>query len=342
MRIGIDARLIGPFGIGSYIRGLLGALAAMNGDEQYVVLVPDDKRQWIPAGFEMVPANVPPHTVFELPRMGQVVRRARLDLLHVPYFVVPATNVKTIITFYDAIPFYYSLPNPFAAPYIAFMMQRGADKAARAVSISHAAKRDVMNSVDVAPEKIVPIHIGVDDIYFRDAGARDESRRFFLFVGNGAKHKNIRTLLDAFSIVHARDRDLRLVLAGGKHEKYRGIPGVIVPGFVPEEELVTLYRDAIAVVMPSFMEGFGLPPLEGMAVGTPAITSTADALLEVTGDAALHVDPHSAEELADAMQRMAADPDLRARLAEAGQARAQTFRWSRCAELTRDVYRQVL
>jgi glycosyltransferase involved in cell wall biosynthesis len=342
VRIGIDARLIGPFGIGSYIRGLLGALAGMEGDEQYVVFVPTSKRSLIPPRFETIIADVPPNTLFELPRLGSLVRRARIDLLHSPHFVIPATAIPAVTTLFDVIPFHYPLPNPIAAPYIAFMMQRAADKAKRVITISHAAKRDIIESIDCEPEKILAIHIGVDDLYFRDAGPRDLGPRYFLFVGNGAKHKNIATLLQAFAIVHQRHPDLRLVLAGGKHERHRGVPGVIVPGFVPEEDLVTLFRDAIAVVMPSFMEGFGLPPLEGMAVGTPAITSTADALMEVTGDAALHVDPRSPAELAAAMERMAGDPALRARLADAGRERARLFRWSRCAELTREVYREVL
>jgi glycosyltransferase involved in cell wall biosynthesis len=341
MRIGIDARLIEAFGIGSYIRGLLGGLDALGGDDEYVVFVPSAARHRIPPRFESVIADVPPYSIRELPLMGRLASRARLDLLHVPHFLVPWTRLPVVTTLFDAIPFHYPLPNPIAAPYIAWMMQRAASRAARILTISHAAKDDLLGALDMASEKIVVAQIGIDEKFFGRAEARP-AFRYFLFSGRVAAHKNVETLLAAFEIVRRRDPELQLVLAGGKHEPFRGRPGVVVPGFVPEEELVALYRGALAVIMPSFMEGFGLPAAEAMAVGTPAITSTARALVEVTGDAALHVDPRSVEELADAMGRLASEPELRAALGVRGRERARQFTWARCAEQTRAVYREVL
>ncbi|HEX6099044.1 MAG TPA: glycosyltransferase family 1 protein [Thermoanaerobaculia bacterium] len=339
MRIGIDARLIRAYGIGSYIRGLLRGLASLDGPEEYVVFARPDVRALIPAQFEVVETSLPPYSIRELPLFGRVVDRARLDLLHAPHFTIPWTATRVVATLYDAIPFHYPLRNPVAFSYIAFMMQRAAVRAERIFAISHAAKRDLVGALDCDPDKITVIPIGVDDLFFNVGRGFSPPAlgRYFLFVGRVARHKNIETLLDALAIVRRRDPSIHVVLAGGEHASREG---AIVPGYVDEERLLALYRGAIAVVMPSFMEGFGLPPLEGMALGTPAITSNAPALVEVTGDAALHFDAASAEQLADAMTRLANDPDLRAGLSRRGIERARPFTWRRCAEATRAIYRQ--
>jgi glycosyltransferase involved in cell wall biosynthesis len=343
VRIGIDARLIGAFGIGSYVRGLLAGLDSLDrGPEEYVVFVPPSSAHLVPASFQSVVTEVPVYTLRELPLMGRLVARAKLDLVHVPHFVVPWTRTRLVTTLFDAIPFHYPLPQRLAAPYITWMMQRAVHKSARVLTISHAAKRDLLQALDCDSEKMTVVHIGVDEKFFGAEGKR-ASGRYFLFVGQGAAtHKNMRTLLDAFARARRSDPGLQLVLAGGNHERFAHLDGVVVPGYVPEEDLLALYRGAIAVVLVSFMEGFGLPPLEGMAVGTPAITSTADALVEVTRDAALHVDPRSAEELAEAMLRLASDDALRAELGRRGREHARDFTWRRCAEATRDVYRELL
>ena len=340
MRIGIDARLIDAFGIGSYVRGLLSGLASLEGGEEYVVFVPSHARGRIPKEFETIVADVPPYTIRELVQMARIAGRARLDLFHVPHFLVPWTSCRIVTTLFDAIPFHYPLPNPVAGPYIAWMMQNAADRAQRILTISHAAKRDLLGALDVPPEKIAVAHIGLEEMFFRESVEPPVERRpYFVFSGKAARHKNLETLLEALAIARRSDPSLRLVLAGRDHERFRARDGVDVPGFLSEEELLALYRGALAVVMPSFMEGFGLPPLEGMALGTPAITSTADALVEVTGDAALHVDPRSASDLADALLRIAHDPALRADLSARGRIHARSFTWRRCAEETRNVYR---
>lgn len=341
-RIGIDARLIRAYGIGSYIRGLLRGLASLDAPEQYVVFARSEDRERIPAAFEFVRADLPSYSIQELPRMGRMIARARLDLFHAPHFTVPWTRVPVVATLYDAIPFHYKLRNPIAFAYITFMMQTAARRAQHILAISHAAKRDLVEALDCDPDRITVSHIGVDDAFFHTPAAPAmTSGPYFLFVGRVAVHKNVNTLVAALAIARKRIPSLRLVLAGGEHEA-RSAEGVVIPGFLPHDEMLALYRDAVAVVMPSFMEGFGLPPLEGMAMGTPAITSTAPALVEVTGDAALHVDPRNARDFADAMVRLVEDSALRATLAKRGRERAQAFTWRRCAEETRAVYLQSL
>ncbi len=341
-RIGIDARLIRAYGIGSYVRGLLHGLAELGGDETYVVFAREDDRALIPASMELVTTGIGAHSLGEPLRLGSAIRKARLDLFHAPHFNIPLTRLPLVVTMYDAIPFHYPLRNPIAFAYIAFMMQAAARRADRILVISHAAQRDLAGALDVDAARMRVIHIGVGDLFLNANGSTPANLgNYFLFVSRVAPHKNLDVLLDALNIARRGDPSIRVVLAGGRHED-RGDDAVIVPGYVDDERLLELYRGAVAVVMPSLMEGFGLPPLEGMALGTPAITSNAAALVEVTGDAALHVDARSPEQLAEAMLRLVRDRGLRDELGRRGREHAKAFTWRRCAEATREVYREVM
>src|SRR5262249_29834586 len=156
--------------------------------------------------------------------------------------------------------------------------------------------------------------------------------RFILAVGDLQPRKNLATLLDAFAALAPRERDLWIVIAG--KDKWQGgsVAGrvaelglaerVVLTGYVPEAGLGLLYNLAEAFVFPSRYEGFGLPPVEAMACGTPTITSSAASLPEVVGDAALTFPPDDAAALAGLIERVSADPGLRERLARAGSERS--------------------
>jgi glycosyltransferase involved in cell wall biosynthesis len=171
----------------------------------------------------------------------------------------------------------------------------------------------------VAPDDVVITPNGIDEQFFESGGMAAALHKYFLFVGNDKPHKNVSVAMEA---AHRIGVELRQVGAAR---------------FVSEDELASLYRGAIALVMPSREEGFGLPALEAMRCGTAVITSTAPALVEVTGDAALHVAPNAGA-FADAMSRLMRDPSLRASFIARGASRAAQFTWSRCAAMTRDVY----
>ncbi|HEX6975461.1 MAG TPA: glycosyltransferase family 1 protein, partial [Vicinamibacterales bacterium] len=182
---------------------------------------------------------------------------------------------------------------------------------------------------------------GIDDVFFGSGSAASDLGRYFLFVGNDKPHKNVPRLVEAFREVRRRDESLRLVMVGAAFERFAEVPGVITTGFVSVERLAAIYRGAIALVMPSLEEGFGLPVAEAMACGTPVIASDIPSLREVTGGAALHADARSVAELASAMEEILGDVTLRQELAELGPKRAHAFTWKRCAELTRDAYRRL-
>ena len=328
MRIGIDCRKIADFGIGTYIRGLVRGLAEIGAPEKYVLFVP---RAIPELAFEQIVVDVPTYSLRELPVLGRAIARAKLDLFHSPDLMLPWTSCPTVVTLHDVIRTRYPPRNPAARLYVAVMTPRALHKSRRVLTVTEAAKRAILDTFDCDPAKIVVTPNGVDEIFFAD-GPRAEGR-YFLFVGNDKPHKNVGRVVEAFKSL--RDKSTHLLLVGGDFERYRDVEGVIAPGFIALEELAALYRGAIALVMPSLEEGFGLPVAEAMAAGTPVIASDIPALVEVTGGAAFHVDSRSTDAIANAMQHV-----TRAHV-ETARARAAQFTWRRCAELTREVYLDV-
>jgi len=329
MRIGIDARKIADFGIGTYIRGLLQELARENGDT-YVAFAPQRLAHLIPAGVEHIAIDAPHYSIREIVILGRAADRAHLDLFHAPHYVVPFTRVPFVVTIHDLI--HLRNPNPIARLYARQMIGRAVRRSRRVLTVSEAVKREIVSTFGCADDHVVVTPNGVG-APFSESGTAAEGR-YFLYVGNDKPHKNVDVLVDAFSRIDGAS----LVLTGAAFDRFQSRERVVVTGFVDDAELAALYRGAIALVMPSREEGFGLPALEAMASGCAVITSNAAALVEITGDAALHVEPDVAS-LAGAMTRIASDESLRAALASRGIARAKQFAWTRCAELTRAAYR---
>jgi glycosyltransferase involved in cell wall biosynthesis len=335
VRIGIDARKIGDFGIGTYIRGLLGALVELDTGDEYIAFAPRGVQ--LPNGVEHVIVDAPHYSMRELIVVGRAADRAGLDLFHAPHYVVPFTRVPLAVTVHDLIHLHQPMRNPLAPLYARTMIGRAVRKAARVLTVSETVKEQLVRELACDPDRIAVTPNGVDDVFFQRPG----EGKHFLYAGNDKPHKNVDVLADAFAGVRRERGDARLVLAGAPFERFRGIEGIDVRGFVPVETLARLYREAIALVLPSSEEGFGLPAAEAMASGIAVITSNAPALVEITRDAALHVDARDANELAAAMLRVMNDGALRAALAQVGVQIASSFTWKRCAEETRKAFQNV-
>jgi glycosyltransferase involved in cell wall biosynthesis len=320
VRVGIDCRKIGDFGIGTYIRGLLEAMTGID----YVAFGPRDIA--LPAGVEHVIVDAPNYSIRELFTVG---RAPKIDLFHAPHYVVPFVKVPFVVTIHDLIHLRHR--NPLARVYARTMIGRAVRKSRRVITVSNAVRDEIAAEFGHA-EKIAVTYNGVDSVF--NSAVAAAAGRYFLFVGNDKPHKNVDRLVAAF----ARVPEMQLVLAGGTFDRLRDRDRIVVEGFVSSEELASLYRGAIALVLPSLEEGFGLPALEAMACGTAVITSNAPALVEITNDAALHVDANSIDAIADAMTLVMRDPKLRATMIARGLERAKTFTWRRCAELTREIY----
>jgi len=314
MRVGIDCRKIADFGIGTYIRGLLHALVELGGEE-YVAFGPRTIAGMLPGAVEHAVVDAPKYSVRELFAIG---RDARIDLFHAPHYVVPFVRVPFVVTIHDVIHLHHR--NPIGRMYARSMIGRAVRKSRAVITVSEAMRSEIA-AVYGHGEKISVTPNGVDPLF--TPGGPKAGGRFFLFVGNEKPHKNVARLVEA-----AKSIDVQLVRVGSSR-------------FVTGEELAALYRGAIALVLPSLEEGFGLPALEAMASGTPVITSNVPALVEVTRDAAIHVEAKSVAAISDAMTRVMRDESLRAAMIERGLARALEFTWRRCAEMTLEIYRRI-
>ena len=337
MRIGIDARKIADYGIGTYIRGLLGGLARCRGDEEYVVFAPEKAGGLIPASFQHVVLEAPHYSVRELVIVATAARRAEVDLLHAPHYVVPMTTCPVVVTIHDLIHLHQKQRNPLAAIYARTMIGRAVRKSVRILTVSQSVKNEIVREFRCDAAKVIVTPNGIDD-RFRASAPNPAPSSYFLYAGNDKPHKNVARLVEGFAAVKAHRPEISLVLAGAEFERYQLMEGVITPGFVSEAELAALYRGAMAVVQPSIEEGFGLPAAEAMASGVAVITSKAAALVEMTGDAALHVDATSAAAIAEAMQRVANDEALRMELGHRGIEKSRSMTWDRCADSTRRAY----
>lgn len=234
-----------------------------------------------------------------------------------------------------------------------------ARRADQVVTFSEHSRKDIARLLDIPLERISVTYPAAPDTIrpVRDRRTLTAVREryglpedFLLFVGTLEPRKNVRRLIKAFGRAAPALPGTALALVGPQGwrmsdpaataEEAGVSQRVVVTGPVPDDELAALYSAATALVYPSLYEGFGLPPLEAMRCGCPVITSNVSSLPEVTGDAAVLVDPCSLEELAEAMVRVVNDRSLREELAERGEKRARRFTWERCARDTLAAYRR--
>jgi glycosyltransferase involved in cell wall biosynthesis len=222
------------------------------------------------------------------------------------------------------------------------------------IAISASSKADAERALGLPPETISVIHPGISEGFFhvpaesiRLVGHRYRLERpFVLFVGTIEPRKNVDTLLDAYAALSPSLRqEFELVLAGptgwARPETIGRLSEVRYLGYVPEADLAPLTAAATVFVYPSLYEGFGFPVAQAMAAGVPVITANVSSLPEVTGDAALLVDPRSMTELRDALARLLLSRDLRTELAARGQVRARDLTWERCALRSLEFFERV-
>jgi glycosyltransferase involved in cell wall biosynthesis len=283
--------------------------------------------------------------------------RDGLDVLHVQYVGPPRHRGARVVTLHDLT--FLRFPESFPASQrwrLRWLTPANARRAAVVIAGSEHAKRDIHATYGIPPERIAVIHHAPDprfrpvrdDAVLRRLGIRAP---YVLSVGRLNPRKNLPALLRAFERMRPRLREpVQLVIAGQpdfRADRFDALVGaspwradVIRTGYVSDEDLPALYSGAALFVFPSLAEGFGLPPLEAMACGTPVICSHASSLPEVVGDAALLVAPDSVEEMAAALLRVLGEPHLRATLARRSLERAARFTWQAAAQQTLDVYRR--
>jgi glycosyltransferase involved in cell wall biosynthesis len=369
VRIAIDARKLQDYGIGTYVRNLLKQLARQDHATEYILLCREHDRGIAPElgpNFRAVAERSRAYSVREQFAVPLDLRRERAALFRAPHYVLPPlTPCRSVVTIHDCIHLRFPqyLPSRIGYAYARAAMWTAIHRAARIITVSEASKRDILRYFQIPESRIDVIYNAIDDRFWvpPDPDQMERVREryqlnapFILYAGNIKPHKNLERLIEAFHLLRHDEalKDVQLLIIGDEISKYAMLRRAVHRhklhkhvrffGFVSNETLAALYRLAAVFVFPSLYEGFGLPPLEAMASGTPVITSNVSSLPEVVGDAALMIDPYEPSAIADAMRRVLADPDLRASLRAKGLARAREFSWERSIKRVRDIYHEVL
>jgi len=368
VRIAIDARKLRDYGIGTYVRNLLRHLARIDRSTEYVLFTqPADVELGTELGdnFRTVVERAGAYSLREQLTIPMDLRRERIDLFHAPHYVLPPlTPCKSVVTIHDCIHLRFPqyLPNSFAYAYARSSLWVATHRASRVLTVSEASKRDILRYFRVPEGKIDVIYNAIDERLGEPLSNEEIGRvreryqlndPFVLYAGNIKPHKNLERLIEAFHMLRRNGfEQVKLLIIGDEISQYATLRRAVHRhklhkhvrffGFVPDKTLAALYRLASVFVFPSLYEGFGLPPLEAMASGTPVITSNVSSLPEVVGDAALLIDPYESAEIANAIRRVLTEPVLAADMRQRGLARVKDFSWERSVARVRQIYEEVL
>lgn len=374
MHIGIDAHAIGAKqgGNETYIRNLIRAIAEIDQENTYSIYLADREtaQEWR-EGFSQQYKNF---SIRLLPKPTPLVRvpvalafelRIRpVDILHVQFTAPPFCPVPVVATIHDLA--FEHMPETFTrrgSLQLKLTVRSTAKKAASILTVSEYSRQDIIKTYKLPSEKVVVTYNGIEPHFTLNASSQNEiqelrsrygiSRDYILAVGSLQPRKNLVRLIHAYSELRSRNNGFnhQLVIVGRKLwladgifdevKKQQWADDVILTGYVNDNDLAALYRSANAFVYPSLFEGFGLPPVEAMACGTPVITSNNSCLPEVTGDAAILIDPYNEREMADTILKVTSDKTLRHELRERGIAQAKKFTWNDAAIKTIEIYNSV-
>lgn len=371
--IAFDARYVNDryHGIGRHAYNLLDALTRLNPERRYLAYYYPGYRNTRfnmeilreRANVELRPIGLPLYLPLEQLVWPTLLARERVDLFHSPYIALPLlTRIRLIMTVHDLILERYPeyRPRNYLQRFYHITMHLGIQRADRVLTVSEFTGHDIQAYYGVNPVSIQVISNAVDATFQREndperlAAVRERYRlpeRFILTVGAGRPHKNIEMLVEAFArldpslataLVVAGEIDTRFPDSVSSRIQAHGIENrVIRTGLIREDDLPAVYSLADVFVFPSLIEGFGLPPLEAMACGTPVLASTAEAVSEAVGDAALAFDARNPEQLSATLSKVLADTALRSTLSRRGLERVQTFTWEHVARETLKAYASI-
>jgi len=372
-RIAFDARYISDryHGIGRYAFCLLEALVDAAPEMTFVVFrgrEKDSRFDWESLAsrrnIEILAGPWPLYWPHEQVLWPRLLQRARVDLFHTPYFVVPLlSRIPVINTIHDLIFERYPeyMPIKWSRPYYRLLMESATRRAQQIVAVSQSTAEDLGHYYGTDGDRVVVIPEGVD-LRFRpigDAVALEQLRArynllrpFVLAVGTRRPHKNFGRLVQAygllsdaagFDLVFVGPADARFSDQARQVAQSSALNGrVKFLEWVPEADLPGLYTLADLAVIPSLMEGFGLPALEAMACATAVVAADTSSLPEVVGEAGVLIDPYDVAHLADTMGQLMGDPLRREQLGKSGRARAAGFRWDETARQILKIYAEVL
>ncbi|HET9849709.1 MAG TPA: glycosyltransferase family 1 protein [Candidatus Dormibacteraeota bacterium] len=364
MKIGFDARLISSLGIGRYISGLLPHLAEILRERLVVISRPAELalvRALTAGQGQLLVSDAAPYRLAEQSTFLTTVIRAGAAVMHFPHYNLPLAYPRPfVVTIHDLFSFRYPEIHSGLLPRFAnqLLIKNAARRSAAIITPSRTTADEVAQRFPSAGARIQPVAeaAGARFSPVRNPAAEVAWQRYFgirppyfFYLGQWKPYKNVPLLIEAFSQVVAQRPEVQLVIAG-QDPRYPDVTAararlpagsLILPGHLPDDAVADLYRGAVAVVMPSRAEGFGLPVLEAMACGVTVVCSNIPVLRELAEGVAIFCDPESADAFAAGMLT-ALSPTPDDDRARRGIERARQFSWRKAAEETTAIYERVL
>ncbi|MBZ5610255.1 MAG: glycosyltransferase family 4 protein [Acidobacteriia bacterium] len=383
LRIVLDTRRVSDFGIGTYIRNLVRALARVDRNNRYTLITSTPE---VPE-FADLPSNFETALYAGQSRTGPAqlgysvfLQRLKADVFHQPLNAVPLWMPKPyLVTIHDMSTLLFATQPGYRSNVRRYYLRRGLLRADRVMAVSSATRRDVESVLGIPGSRIRVVYNAPDPVFCAPNGSPmasvggqefaypPEIQRvldryrihypFLLYVGRTNAQKNIPRLVEAFAVLRGEIQenpayqDLRLIIIGDEIARHPALRHAVIQsrveaavrflGFVPIETLRAFYQLASAFVFPSLYEGFGLPPLEAMACGTPVVSSNVSSLPEVVGDAAVAVNPENVFDIARGIREVLLDADLRRRLIARGFEQVRKFSWERTATEVLQAYEEI-
>jgi glycosyltransferase involved in cell wall biosynthesis len=374
VKIAIDIRRMTEFGVGTYIRNVVRTLAHLDQDSQYFLLGSPGKFAecgLLPANFHSVALDGRDDTLKGNLEFRSTVKRLQCDLVHIPHlFWIPrGLTCPYVLTVHDLLDHMYGSRNAssWRRSLHFYMTRRVLRKAARVIAVSQFTKNEIEKLLTISDDRIEVVYNAIDERFLRGhASAADReliaqrylvNYPFILYAGAIRPHKNVVRIIEAFSALKSELQkqeqypDLKLIIIGDDLSSHPRLRRTVVRGcvqndvrflgFVPIEVLRIFYDVAKVFVFPSLYEGFGLPPLEAMAHGTPVVSSNTSSLPEVAGNAALLVNPENVFEIRRGLQRALLDSTLRDQMKQRGYEQAKRFSWTASVSRILEIYREV-
>jgi len=374
VKIAIDIRRMTEFGVGTYIRNVVRTLSRLDHENEYLLIGSPAKVEEIgalPPNFQAVPLLAPERTLQGYREFRSALQRFECDLAHIPnLFSIPrALPCRYVMTVHDMLDHMARAreQSGFWRSLHFQLTKRVLGGASRIFAVSNFTRNEIEKLFEIPKERIEVVYNAIDERFLRGhASAADRdliARRyqvtypFLLYAGRVSPHKNVVRMIEAFSALKTeleRDHtypDLKLIIIGDDLSGNPDLRRTVVRsgvqndvrflGFVPIEVLRIFYDEAKIFVFPSLYEGFGLPPLEAMAHGTPVVTSNVSSLPEVVGNAAVLVNPENVFEIMRALHRVLTDQALRDRMKDRGYKQATKFSWELSVRRILDVYHQI-
>lgn len=371
MKIGIDGRAAKWYrgtGIGNYTYQLINSINQLDTCNNYLLFMPDKCSTDIDFNSNFTVRNITENngnSFWAEVNIPNILHHNEVELYHVPQngIGLPMDKpCKMVITLHDIIP--YKMPETVGPSYLKIFLEQIPKIISQCdgiITVSNFSKEDIMKEFDYPGEKIFVTHLAPEDIYKpKDKRLSKELVKklygieddYILYIGGFSPRKNILGLIEAFSkVVLKFRRNIKLVIAGKKgisYERYRNkaeslgiLDKVIFPDFIPIEHLPFLYSAAELFTYPSFYEGFGLPPVEAMACGTPVIASNTTSIPEIIGNNAILINPWDTDELFEAMLRVLEDSSLKESLINKGFIRSSELSWNSTALQTIKAYNKI-